>query len=162
QALDAARRAVEQALPVQLPEPGNYDGMNAAGREALDDGRATVLAMLNRAYELLPAADKVALGQLKEQASDAMPDRSEETHADTVRLALRAAPQAPAAFAAPAGVSLAAAAAVALLTANMAADPQRQPWFGLATVVVGLRQLLASHSASAAPADTTGNGAAPS
>ena len=49
-------------LPAALPPVGDYGAMSAAGREALDDGRATVLAVLSRAYQLVPAAGQRTLG----------------------------------------------------------------------------------------------------
>jgi patatin-related protein len=161
QALGAARNAAEQALPLQLPEPGDYDGMNAAGREALDDGRATVLGMLSRAFQLVPAAQKMALGQLRMHASDAMPDRPEPSEADTVRRALSAVAQSPAAPAATARDNLAATAARALLSANMEVGTERQPWHELAAVAVSLRELLPPRDALAsAPGDAAANEAA--
>lgn len=161
-AWDAAHAAAQQVLPLQLPGVGDYDAMNAAGREALDDGRATVLAMLNRAFQLVSSApEKLALGQLKEQATEAMPARPEPSHAGTVMRALSAAPQAPTAPAATARANSAAAAAHALLDANMEVGPSRQPWRDLATVVTSLRELLRRPNApAAAPGDAAGSGAA--
>ena len=162
----AANRAAEEALAPQLPGIGDYDGMNTAGREALDDGRATVLAMLSRAYRLISAAQKkLALGELRARASDAMPDRREPTQADTFSRALGVAPQTPAAVAgvAPPAVpeaatrrAQAATAAHALLDANMATRPARQPWRDLATVVIDLRRLLPRPDAPA-PAGAVGD-----
>ena len=150
-ALDAAHTAVQEVLPVQLPAIADYDGMNAAGREALDDGRATVLAILSRAFQLVSsAAAKEALGQLRAQASKAMPGRPDASQADTVTRALGVVPDAagdvPGAVAA---AGLAATAARALLDANMAATPAQQPWRELATVVIGLRDQLAAGDAPA-------------
>ena len=51
-ARQAASTAVLAVLPAALPPVGDYGAMNAAGREALDDGRATVLGVLSRAYQL--------------------------------------------------------------------------------------------------------------
>jgi patatin-related protein len=156
-ALDAAHSAVQQVLPVQLPAIADYEGMNAAGREALDDGRATVLAILSRAFQLVSsAATKDALGQLRARASNAMPGRPDASQADTVTRALGvpdAAGDAPGAMAA---AGLAATAARALLDANMAASPALQPWRELATVVIGLRDQLAVGDA---PAVSPGDGA---
>jgi patatin-related protein len=159
-AWDAANTAAKGALPPHLPAVGDYDGMKAAGREALDDGRATVLAVLSRAFQLVPSAQgKLALGELRAQASEAMPDRPEPSQADTVTRALDATPQAPAAVpgaATPAGP--AAGAARALLDANMAAGPSRQPWRDLATVVIRVRDLLPAPGApGAAPDGAAGN-----
>lgn len=161
-AWDAAHTAAQRVLPLQLPGVGDYDAMNTAGREALDDGRATVLAMLSRAFPLVSSAqEKQALGQLKEQATEAMPARPEPSHADTVMRALSVAPQVPAAPAATVRDNSAAAAAHALLDANMEIDPARQPWLDLATVVTSLRELLRRPNApAAAPGDAAGNGAA--
>ena len=160
-AWDAANRAAEKALAPDLPGIGDYDGMNAAGREALDEGRATVLAVLSRAYRLISSAQsKRALGELRARASEAMPDRPEPSQADTFTRALGVAPQAPAAVpgvATPAvpGAATpraqAATAAHALMDANMAARPARQPWRDLATVVIELRGLLVAPGAPAPP-----------
>src|SRR6266567_29757 len=145
-ARNAASAAAQGALPAGLPAVGDYDGMNAAGREALDDGRATVLAVLSRAFALMPSAEgKLALGELRAQATAAMPDRPEPTAAETVTRVLGAPPQPPAAVpaaAVSAGPAAGAAAARALLDANMAVDSARQPWRELATVVTRLRDLL--------------------
>jgi patatin-related protein len=147
-ALDAASTAAQEALAPDLPAVGDYGGMNAAGREALDDGRATVLAVLSRAYQLMPSAQgKLALGQLRAKASEAMPDRPERSQADTFARALgdarHAAPAVPrAATPAVKVAATAAAAARGLLDANMTAGPSRQPWRELAAVVSDLRRLM--------------------
>jgi len=157
-AWDAANTAAQGALPPHLPEVGDYDGMNAAGREALDDGRATVLAALSRAYQLMHSAQgKLALGELRAAASEVMPDRPEQSQADTFTRALGVTPQAPVVVpgAATPAVQVAAAAR-ALLDANMAASPSRQPWRDLATVVIRLRGLLPAPGAL----DPTPDGAA--
>jgi patatin-related protein len=165
-ALDAAHNAAAAQLPLHLPGVGVYDppnGMNAAGREALDDGKVTVLAMLSRAFELVPAAQKPDLGRLREQANAAMPDRPEQSHADTVRRVLREAPQAPGPPTDTGRAVSAAMAARALLSANMAVVSARQPWLELGTVVVELRRLLPPRDVAAStPGDSAGNGAAPS
>lgn len=163
-AMAAARKAAADALPRQLPAVGDYDrvhGMNAAGRDALDDGRATVIALLNRAYQLVPAADKQQLGDLRMLATTAMPDRTEQSHADTLKNALGAA-QAPAVATDAARAISAATAVSALLSANMLVEPGRKPWEELAAVVVGLRNLVPPSSRPAADGDATGNGGAPS
>ena len=159
---NAANTAAQGALPARLPTVGDFGGMNAAGREALDDGRATVLAMLSRAFQLVPSAEgKLALGELRAQATAVMPDRPEPTQADTVTWAVGASPQAPAGVpgaVAGAGPAAGAAVARALLDANMAVDPARQPWRELATVVIRLRDLLAATAApSAASEGASGN-----
>ncbi|MGN6791006.1 MAG: patatin-like protein [Streptosporangiaceae bacterium] len=163
-ALDAAHAAVQQVLPDQLPAIGDYDGMNAAGREALDDGRATVLAILSRAFQLVSSADdKLALGKLREQASTAMPGRHETSLAETVTRAVGVTPQ-PAGdvSAATTSASLAAAAARAFLDANMNASPDRQPWRELAAVVIGLRdRLAATDSRADAPAPAADDASGP-
>ncbi len=165
-----ANRAAEDALAAVLPGVGKYDKMNAAGREALDEGRATVLALVSRAYQLIfTAPSKRSLGELRARASDAMPDRTERSQADTLNRALGVAPQAPATVSevttpAPPGVTTpmaqAGTAAHALLDANMAAGPARQPWRDLATVVIDLRGLLAMPGAPA-PASARGAENAP-
>ena len=160
-ALDAAQTAARHALPHQLPGPGEYNQMNAAGREALDDGRATVLAMLSRAFQLVPTEKKLALGQLREQATQAMPGRPEQSAAHAVSRALNVALQVPGAPAATVRADAAAAAAGALLRTNMEVGPSRQPWRDLAAVAVGLRELLRPPGTHAvAPAGAAGVGAA--
>ena len=89
-AREAAASAALGALPAQLPPIGDYGAMNAAGREALDDGRATVLAVLSRAYPLVPAAGQRTLGKLRLSVSQAMPARPEPVPADTVARTLAA------------------------------------------------------------------------
>jgi hypothetical protein len=156
QALDAARTEAEQALPLHLPEPGDDDEtnkkmnieMNKAGREALDDGRATVLAMLSHAFRLVPAAQMDALGHLRKQATDAMPGRPEQSHTDTVRRALSEVPTTSVASSVQARKNSAAKAASALLSANMEAG--RQPWHDLAAVVASLRALVPTRETLAA------------
>ena len=77
EAWKAANAKAGDVLPPELPGVGEYDQMSRAGREALDEGRATVLAVLSRAYQLLPSAQrKRALGKLRERVSAAMPDRA--------------------------------------------------------------------------------------
>lgn len=135
-ALDAATTAAQAALPSSLPGVGDYDGMNAAGREALDEGKATVIALLSRAYQLVPSAQaKLDLGTLRAEASEVMPARPEQSHADTVTRAFSASPQVSAT------VPAAAAAAQALLDANMETHPSHQPWHDLATIVMRLRSM---------------------
>ena len=136
--------------------------MNAAGREALDDGRATVLAVLSRAFALVPSADgKRALGQLRAQATAAMPGLPEPTQSDTFMRVLGAPAQAAAAApaAGPAAPVAGATAARALLDANMAVDSAAQPWRELASVVIGVRDLLPAPALSASPQDASGTAA---
>lgn len=156
QARAAAVAAVLAALPAGLPAVGDYGAMCAAGRDALDDARATVLAVLSRSYPLVPPAGQRTLGRLRLSVSQAMPPRPEPAPADTVARVLGAAPPAagPPSAAGPAdgatgGLAGAAAAAAqtataaqALLGANMAANHSGQPWRDLAAVLLGLRSLL--------------------
>ncbi len=141
QAIAAASDAVLAVLPDTLPAAGDYAAMNAAGRAALDDARATVLAVLSRAYPLVTAEGQRTLGRLRLSVSQAMPPRPEPSPADTVARALGTA--APAGTAAgPAAAGQAVAAARALLGANMAGRDSGQPWRDLAAVLLGLRSLL--------------------
>ena len=142
-AWNAAYEAAESALPQALPTAGEYPKMMAAGREALDEGRATVLAILSRVYRLTSAPQqKLELGILRNRVSKAMPRRADLSQADTLTKALGVAPQLPAA---PAEIGTpraqSAIAASALLNANMAA-PGRQPWRELAEVIVELQTLM--------------------
>jgi hypothetical protein len=124
--------------------------MNAAGREALDDGRATVLAVLRCAYRLpLSAQQRSTLGEVRAQVSAAMPERTHPSQADTCREALAASqlPVAPKTSATPEGQ--ADAAARALLRANMSTKSADQPWRDLATVVTDLRSQLPKPGPSA-------------
>lgn len=84
---------------------------------------------------------------------------SEPSQADTFTRALGVAPQTPAAVTGAATRrAQAATAAHALLDANMAARPARQPWRDLASVVIDLRGLLAVPGAPApASAGAAGN-----
>jgi len=117
--------------------------------------------MLSRAFQLVPAAQKMALGQLRMRASEAMPGRPEPSEADTVKRALRVVPQTPSAPPATARDNLAATCARALLSANMEVGQARQPWHDLATVAVSLRELLPPRDALAsAPLDAAENDAA--
>jgi len=151
----AATRAAQDAMPAQLPAVGDYGGMNAAGRDALDEGKATVLAMLSMAFQLVfGATQRRALGSLKALVGQAMPARPEPTHADTVARAIGGQPQAAAAPGAPPATARAATAARALLSANMTTDDSGQPWHDLANVVVGLRRLLGQAGAPGAPGAT--------
>src|SRR6185437_11660071 len=53
-------------------------GLMAAGREALDDAKATVFLLLNAAYQMVGSAeDRQRLGKLKQRACDAMPRRAD-------------------------------------------------------------------------------------
>ncbi|BBX47254.1 patatin-like protein [Mycobacterium cookii] len=145
EALKAANAEAENVLASELPEVGRYDQMNAAGREALDEGRATVLALLTRTYQLLPSAEgKRALGRLRARVSDAMPQRAAPTREDAASDTV------------PGLDTLrteAASAAAGLLGADMATT--RQPWQDLATVVIDLRGLLPQRDASAPAPDST-------
>jgi predicted acylesterase/phospholipase RssA len=159
---DAADSATENALSLELPAVGDYDGMNAAGREALDEGRATVLAVLRGAFRLTSSAqEKLALGALRARVSAAMPERTEPSQADTFSKALGIPPEVPSAIPAPATASAQAAmAADALLSANMAAAPAHQPWSDLAAVVIDLHRELTKPAASA-PASVNPAASAP-
>jgi predicted acylesterase/phospholipase RssA len=141
-AIQAGSAAVAAMLPAALPPVGDYAAMSAAGREALDDGRATVLAVLSRAYPLVTAAGQRTLGRLRLSVSQAMPARPEPAPADTVARALGARPPAAAVVGAAAAADQTAAAARALLGANMAGSDSGQPWRDLAAVLLGLRSLL--------------------
>jgi predicted acylesterase/phospholipase RssA len=141
-AQQAASTAVLAVLPAALPPVGDYGAMNAAGREALDDGRATVLGVLSRAYQLVPAAGQRTLGRLRLSVSQAMPPRPEPAPPDTVARALGAPPPAEAVVGAAAAADQTAAAARALVGANMAGSDSGQPWRDLAAVLLGLRSLL--------------------
>ena len=140
---EAAATAALGTLPAELPRVGDYSAMNAAGREALDDARATVLAVLSRAYQLVPASGQRTLGRLRLSVSQAMPARPEPAPADTVNRVLGPAPPpgAQPGLAAPADQA-AAAVAQARLGANMADGGSGQPWRDLAAVLLGLRTLL--------------------
>ncbi len=150
-ARNAANAKAMEVLPAQLPKVGDYDEMNAAGRDALDEGRATILAVLSRAYQLLPSAQrKRALGDLRARVSAAMPDRVKSSQKDIVTQALDLATRTPDPV--PGVDTLkteAATAANALLSANMGDEPTRQPWRDLATVVIDLRRLLGTPDDSA-------------
>jgi patatin-related protein len=153
-AWSAANEAAENVLSLELPGVGKYNEMNAAGREALDEGKATVLAVLRCAFRLtLSAQQQSALGGLRAQVSAAMPKREQLTQADTFREALGDAPRLPAA---PSGAATpayqAATAAQALLGANVAAEPDHQPWRDLAAVVIELRKTLVAGTGPSAPA----------
>jgi patatin-related protein len=156
QATQAATAAVLATLPAGLPQVGDYGAMSTAGREALDDGRATVLAVLSRAYPLVPPAGRRTLGRLRLSVGQAMPPRPEPAPADTVARTLGA-PAPPASTGSPAiGAAAAAdqtaAAARALLGANMAGSNSGQPWRDLAAVLLGLRSLLPDLDAPAGDA----------
>ncbi len=142
QAMQAATAAAQAALPAGLPEIGDYGAMSMAGREALDDGRATVLAVLSGAYQLVPAAGQRTLGRLRLSVSQAMPPRPEPAAADTMARVLGPPPPAGAVVSAAAVTGQTAAAAQALLGANMAGGSSGQPWRDLAAVLLGLRSLL--------------------
>ena len=166
QARQAAVAAVLAALPAGLPAVGDYGAMSAAGRDALDDARATVLAVLSKAYLMVPAEGQRTLGRLRLSVSQAMPPRPEPTPADTVARALVAAPPAGgiAGPAGPAGgataAGRAAAAAQAMLGANMNGGSSGQPWRDLAAVLIGLRSLPGlDRAASDAAGDPAADGA---
>jgi patatin-related protein len=151
EAWTTANRAAEEALSAQLPAVGDYAGMNAAGRDALDEGRATVVAVLSRAYQLTSAAKQhAALGALRWRVSEAMPDRTQPSQAVTFTEVLGAAPQIPTMISGDTTLEAqaAATAAHALLGANMAPKTGREPWRDLAAVVIELRGQLAAPGAA--------------
>jgi patatin-related protein len=161
QARQAAAAEVMAALPAGLPAVGDYGAMSAAGREALDDARATVLAVLSKAYPLVPPEGQRTLGRLRLSVSQAMPPRPEPAPADTVARVLGAAPPAGGAADAAGAASQTAAAAQALLGANMTGGSSGQPWRDLAAVLIGLRSLPGlDRIAGAAASDPAGDGAA--
>jgi patatin-related protein len=141
QARQAAMAAVLAALPAGLPAVGDYGAMSAAGRDALDDARATVLAVLSKAYLMVPAEGQRTLGRLRLSVSQAMPPRPEPAPADTVARVLGAAPPAGGAAGSAAAAGQTAAAAQAMLSANMDGGSSGQPWRDLAAVLIGLRSL---------------------
>lgn len=149
EAWKAANTEAENLLSSELPKEGDYNAMNTAGREALDEGRATVLAVLSRAYQLLPSAQrKRDLGDLRARVSAAMPGRAEpsqeNTSAQTVDTSVWTSDSVP-------GLDTLKTEAVTAATALLAADmnTERQPWRDLANVVIDLRGLLATPDASA-------------
>ena len=145
QAAAAGSAAVLAMLPAALPPVGDYGAMSAAGREALDDARATVLAVLSRAYQLVPAAGQRTLGRLRLSVSQAMPPRPEPARPTPwpgCSPPRRWRPAAGAVRGAAATTDQTAAAAQALLGANMAGSDSGQPWRDLAAVLLGLRSLL--------------------
>jgi patatin-related protein len=159
EAWTTANRAAVEALPAQLPAVGDYAGMNAAGREALDEGRATVLAVLSRAYRLTSAAEqRAALGALRLRVSEAMPDRTQPSQAVTFAEVLGAAQQLPAVVSGGATpeAQAAATAAHAVLGANMAPELGREPWHDLAEVVIELRGQLTAPGAAGNPPGSAG------
>jgi patatin-related protein len=167
-AWSAANEAAENALSLELPGVGKYDEMNAAGREALDEGKATVLAMLRCAFRLtLSAQQQSALGDLRAQVSAGTPKRGQLTQADTVSAALGVAPEFPDVIPGVATFRAQAAfAAGALLSANMETEPEPgaepEPWRDLAIVVIKLRDLLTeADSSTAGSADALGNDPGP-
>jgi hypothetical protein len=95
----AADTKAKNVLSSELPEIGEYAEMNAAGREALDEGRATVLAVLRCAFHMtLPALQQEpTLGDLRRQLGEAMPERTHLSQADVFKEALGPAPHLPAA-----------------------------------------------------------------
>jgi predicted acylesterase/phospholipase RssA len=129
--IEAARQAVLDKLPPQLPD--DEVGMMAAGREALDDAKATVFLLLNEAYQMVGSAgERDRLGELKQQAGDAMPRRS----ASGVNTAVAQGPS-------PAHDAAAAAAAQALMGADMEVSPEHgRPWLELGQIVCDLHDLL--------------------
>ena len=132
---DTAYTAVANALAGELPEIGDYAGMNKAGREALDEGRATVLALIRCAYRICSSqSDKKDLGELRERANQAVPKRRDPPEAN--------APAAESAVALPEVEATAETVADKLLKADMPPDVGPQPWHDLATVVIDLRDLL--------------------
>jgi predicted acylesterase/phospholipase RssA len=129
---EAARKAVLDKLPPQLPD--DEAGMMAAGRQALDDAKATVVLLLNEAYQTVGSAeDRQCVGELKQQAGDAMPRRAAPGSNAT-------AAQGPS----PAqNAASAAAAAQAMLGADMEVRPGHdRPWSELGRIVRDLHDLL--------------------
>ena len=140
--LAAAHAAAFGKLPAGLPAVGDYAAMNAAGRDALDDAKATVLAVVRRAFWLLSSAqDRRRLGELRNDTSVAVPRRPRPGAGAPIRTPV-AAPAPAAGPTTQAAGSAAAAAAEALMDAGMTIDPPAQPWRQLAAVVVNVRQLL--------------------
>ena len=143
EACKTAKRAAEDVVSPDLPSIGDYDGMNTAGRETLDEGRATVLAILRRAYRLtLSAQQKEALGKLRARVARAMPDC--DTADDTMIRAFGVGPQVPVAPQLTALKAQSESVARALLQASMRLQPEQQPWAQLAEVVIDIGQLLAT------------------
>ncbi len=132
---EAAYTTAAGRLTVELPGIGSYEDMNFAGREPLDEGRATVLALIRSAYRICSSQpDKTVLGELRRTASQAMPKRDEPTKANASAAEPAAElPQIRAAAETVAGN---------LLTADMSHQDGPEPWRKLATVVIGLRDLL--------------------
>ncbi len=145
-ASSAAKSAAEAALNLDLPAVGDYDGMNAAGRETLDEGRATVLAVMRRAFRLtLSAQQKEGLGRLRARVAAAMPDRDPAD--DIFTRAFGVGPQVPVAPDVTALKSYADSVAQALLRASMTIEPEKQPWGELAEVVLEIQRILATSDA---------------
>ena len=127
--IEAARKALLDKLPPQLPD--DEAGLMAAGREALDDAKATVFLLLNAAYQMVGSAeDRQRLGKLKQRACDAMPRRAD--------------PGAnPAVVRSPSLAQDAATAAQPLLGGDMEVSPgHERPWRELGQIVRDLHDLL--------------------
>jgi predicted acylesterase/phospholipase RssA len=133
--IEAARTAALDKLPRQLPD--DEASMMAVGRGALDDAKATVFLLLNASYQTVGSAeDRRRLGELKQQACDAMPRRA-------VSGANAAVVRGPSPQDAAAGAAAAAAAAQALLGADMEVSPGHdRPWREIGQVVCHLHDLL--------------------
>jgi predicted acylesterase/phospholipase RssA len=125
----AARDTVLGSLPPQLP--ATHGEMTKAGREALDDAKATVLALLNGSYQLVSADDRQRLGPLKQLTSEIMPPRAVRGMNDAVVGTPAAAKEA------------AIKAAEAALNADMEVKPEHpRPWHELGDVVIKIHRLL--------------------
>ena len=148
--ISAARTAVLDKLPATLP--GDSAGLLAAGREALDDAEATVLSLLNQAYQLLTSAGRRRrLGELKQLTCAVMPHRAPLAPLAPPAVLAPASPAAPAgppppgmpAAPQPSLEQDAASTATALLGADMQVNPvYPEPWTELGAVVGRLHALL--------------------
>ncbi len=148
---DTAYQAAADALPLELPKKGDYAGLNKAGREALDEGKATVLALIRSAYRICSSqSDKETLGKLREQATKAVPERGEPAEAN--------APAAEPTAELPEVQAAAKTVAKQLLRADMPPEDESGPWRALGTVVIRLRKLLLPPADP--PGEAPSNGAA--
>lgn len=136
--ITAARTAVLDKLPGQLP--GDSGGLLAAGREALDDAEATVLSLLNQAYQLLASAEqRQCLGELKRLTGAVMPHRAPPGPLRSPGPTTASGPAAQR----PALEQDAADIAAAMLNADTQVSPAHpQPWPELGAVVARLHKLL--------------------
>ncbi|UMB69454.1 patatin-like protein [Mycobacterium paraterrae] len=150
EACKTAKAAAEDAVQPDLPAIGDYRGMNAAGRETLDEGRATVLAILRRTYRLtLSAQQKEELGRLRERVAEAMPQR--DTADDTLIRGFGVGPQVPVAPELTTLKARSSSVAQALAKASMKIQPEREPWAQLAEVVIAMSRLVAPSGDGASP-----------